>query len=282
MAHLDNGGWWWAQVNLLDLSSHMIGTPASSPAAKNRFIYLSDRQKPGLTPIPSTLLGHLTSRLSMLTLPSVIREPLRKANRPETTEWDDESFDSILSRRFGPELARVLGSSVIHGIYAADSRKLSVRSAMAPVWEAERRGDGSIVKGLLRSRSMKKTTLADGYDTGGLEQSVKDLSVYSFRNGVSTLTDALKSKLEALSNVEIHTGSGVNNLQAMDGSFEACLLLITAQCTSHGSYFSSFQHRLARFGLHTLFLPFLFLLYIHYSPTPTCRISQPIPLLPSP
>jgi protoporphyrinogen/coproporphyrinogen III oxidase len=203
----------------------MIGTPASSPAAKNRFLYLSDRQKPGLTPIPSTLLGHLTSRLSMITVPSVIREPFRRANRPEPAEWDDESFDSILSRRFGPELARVLGSSVIHGIYAADSRKLSVRSAMAPVWEAERRGGGSIVKGLLRLRSAQKSVDADKYDTGGLEQSVKEPSVYSFRNGIQTLTDALKGKLEALSNVQIHNGSSVHSIRATDGSFEVCFLL---------------------------------------------------------
>lgn len=219
-------GAWVGQINLLDLTSQMIGTPASSPAAKNRFLYLSDLQKPGLTPIPTTLLGQLTSKLSLITVPSVIREPFRKPNRSETVEEvGDESFDSILSRRFGPELARVLGSSVIHGIYAADSRTLSVRSAMAPVWEAEKEGNGSIVKGLYRARSSKRSVGdTDDYDTGGLDQQVKDLAVYSFQDGVQTLTDALKRRVETLPNVEIQCRSEVNSVEPIDDSFKVCFL----------------------------------------------------------
>ncbi|KAF8531090.1 hypothetical protein JB92DRAFT_2692891 [Gautieria morchelliformis] len=230
------------QVNLLDLTPHLIGTPASSPAARNRFLYLSDSQKPGLTLIPSTLLGHLTSRLSLTTIPPVIREPFRSVNRPQTTEGDDESFDSILSRRFGPELARVLGSSVIHGIYATDSRNLSVKSAMAPVWEAERRGNGSIVRGLYRSRSIKKSVDTEIYETAGLEQSMKGLSVYSFRCGVQMLADALKEKLESLPNVNLQTGSEVKSIRPLGDSYEVS--------TSFGPIYTS--HLVSTIPLATL------------------------------
>ncbi|KAF8586608.1 Protoporphyrinogen oxidase [Ramaria rubella] len=205
------------QINLLDLKSELIGTPKNSPAAKNRFLYLTDLRKPGLTPIPTSLIGYFTSRLSLITIPSVIREVFRGANRSQTPE-EDESFDSLMSRRFGPEFARVLGSALVHGIYAADSRKLSIRSAMAAVWDAETRGSGSVVKGFYRSRSIGKPAEKEEYEVGELEKFLKDAAVYSFRDGLQSLTDAIKNKLESISRVEIKTDIEVNDIQPISTS----------------------------------------------------------------
>jgi oxygen-dependent protoporphyrinogen oxidase len=53
-------------------------------------------------------------------------------------------------RRFGEPFARTFGSAMVHGIYAADSRILSVRAAFPTLWDAEEKGGGSIIRGLLR------------------------------------------------------------------------------------------------------------------------------------
>lgn len=38
---------------------------------------------------------------------------------------------------------------MVHGIYAANARSLSARAAFPFLWEAERRGQGSIIRGLV-------------------------------------------------------------------------------------------------------------------------------------
>ena len=152
----------------------------------------------------------------------MLREAFRRPNRPDLPE-EDESFDAFMSRRFGSEFARVLGSALVHGIYAADSRELSIRAAFGPVWDAETRGDGSVVKGLYRSRPTEEPGDSEKYDTGGLEQTMKDVAVYSFKDGLETLTEALKHRLEMAPNVQVRTNVEVTGIQPMDGSFEVCI-----------------------------------------------------------
>ncbi|GJJ15112.1 hypothetical protein Clacol_009387 [Clathrus columnatus] len=198
-------------INLLGLQSQLITTSEESPAAKNRFLYMADNQKPGLTAIPSNALGFLRSQLALTVIPAVLREPFRKKNRPSGAEHD-ESLDSLMSRRFGNEFARILGSSLVHGIYAADARKLSVKTALPPLWMAENRGNGSIIRGVVKSRKTEYPLVKETYDTGGLETFLKNVSVFSFKDGIQMLPDAITKVLETNPNVDIRTSVKVTKL----------------------------------------------------------------------
>lgn len=154
----------------------------------------------------------------------MLREPFRRKNRPPNAE-DDESLDSLMSRRFGDEFARILGSSLVHGIYAADSRKLSVRAALPPFWVAENRGNGSIVRGVLKSsKAQSPLENKEIYETGGLEVYLKRTSVFSFRDGLQTLPDAIAQVLETSPNVEIRREFDVTQIIPSNEFVKVCLI----------------------------------------------------------
>ena len=87
----------------------------------------------------------------------------------------------------------------MHGIYAADSRVLSVRAAFPAIWDAEEIGGGSVVKGMLKSKAKSM----DGYDIGSVDEVMRNASVYSFRDGMETLSRTLLQRLKDTPNVSL-------------------------------------------------------------------------------
>ena len=178
----------------------------------------------GLVQIPSSVFPVFTSPLRKLILSGVLGEAFRRANRPENIK--DESLDAFMTRRFGESFARTFGSALVHGIYAADSRKLSVRAAFPSLWTAEERGWGSVVRGMLMP-SLPNFRRASDYDLGEASQILKNASVYSFMDGMQTLTDELEYYLSNQSNVGILRNTSVTLLQQKeDKSFEVSPLLM--------------------------------------------------------
>lgn len=121
----------------------------------------------------------------------------------------------------------------MHGIYASDARILSVRAAFAVLCRLEERGNGSVVrgaiKGMLSSLGGKQVSGSETtqYDVGDVAQIMKGVSVYSFRDGMQTLTDAMLHHLEEHGNVNIVQGDGVTALQKVDGHFAVrCILVL--------------------------------------------------------
>lgn len=160
----------------------------------------------------------LTSPLRRILLSAVLREPFRPANRPRDIK--DEPLDAFMTRRFGEPFARTFGSALVHGIYAADSRKLSVRAAFPSLWTAEERGWGSVVRGILRPSARNLLQKRD-YDLGEIPRLLRDASVYSFRDGMQTLTNALERNLSHQTNVRILRNTSVTSLRLKeDRSFE--------------------------------------------------------------
>ncbi|KAG1862760.1 hypothetical protein DFJ58DRAFT_681020 [Suillus subalutaceus] len=209
-------------INLLDLSPSLLTLPKSSPAARNRFLRLPGTQ--GLLRIPSSPFSLLTSGLSPkssslhsplghILLSAIAREPFRPWNRPLMIE--DESVDEFLSRRFGSEFARIFGSALVHGIYAADSRELSVRAAFPSLWDAEERGRGSLVTGFLRPSRVSATAEVDNppYQLGEVYEQMRGVSVYSFSQGIGALADALLRELRTRRNVRLLGGVSATGLR---------------------------------------------------------------------
>lgn len=194
----------------------MITTPKTAAAAKHRFLHIPGRE--GLTRLPSSALSLLSSPyVASLLLPAVLGEPFR-AREMTPHEIDapaDESVDAFLSRRFGAPFARVFGSALVHGIYAADARVLSVRAAFPALWAAAERGRGSVVRGMVfgsRAKTGEKGG-GDAYDVGDVSSMMEGASVYSFRDGIETLPRAMRKWLDAAPNVHLRMGTDVKALR---------------------------------------------------------------------
>ncbi|KAF5369051.1 hypothetical protein D9758_002944 [Tetrapyrgos nigripes] len=207
-------------THLLGLKDSIITTPTTSSAAKNRYLQIPETH--GLLTLPNSVLSVLSPPMRTLLLPHVLKEPLRRANRPKGIT--DESLDSFMTRRFGASFARLFGSALVHGIYAADSRKLSVRAAFPSLWTAEERGWGSMVRGLLMPGKSSKPQLGD-YELGDIQDMMKGVSVFSFRDGMSTIINALEERVKQNPAVRIVCGATVESLNVND---ENCLEIRTS------------------------------------------------------
>lgn len=239
----------------MNLSSTLLTVPKTSDAAKNRFLYIPEFGE--LCRLPSAPLDFLTwsgpsrQNIRRLLLSSVAREPFKRRNR--RLGLDDESVDDFMTRRFGSEWSRIFASSLVHGIYAADARRLSLRSAFPSLWEAEERGNGSVVSGILR-RSPPLTSdeePASSYELGNLADTMRDVSVYTLREGISTLTNALVRYLREHPNVYMYGGVRITGLRINPRSkhFE---LITTAMETAFPTHVVS---TLPLFRLHGVLTP---------------------------
>ncbi|GAV06380.1 hypothetical protein RvY_16389 [Ramazzottius varieornatus] len=92
------------------------------------------------------------------------------------------------------------------GIYAGDSRKLSVRSCFKDVWNMEQK-NGSVVWGLLKPAPTSRKTM-DFADNALAEKArTEKWSVWSLRNGLQTLPDRIGELLSQniLTKVKLNT-----------------------------------------------------------------------------
>ncbi|KND02545.1 protoporphyrinogen oxidase [Spizellomyces punctatus DAOM BR117] len=205
-------------VYRLNLVEEVLTTPKNSPAAINRYIYQNSRLH-HLPTSPLDLLMPWKAKSPLLKglLFSVLREPFVKP-----TNASDESIHGFVERRFGRALADNLVSAVIHGIYAGDSTQLSVRSAMPFLWECEKK-HGSVGRGVLAPPAVapigdERAPLS--VESNDAKKFISDIqrnsSIFSFKNGMQTLTDALKRDLDKEENVSFIRGN-IESLSFKEG-----------------------------------------------------------------
>lgn len=137
----------------------------------------------------------------------------------------DESVDAFLRRRFGGSFADTFASAIIHGIYAADSRTISIRAAFPSMWDAERRGWGSLVRGMLIPPAKPEPST---YDVGDVPSRMEGVAVYSFRGGMQTLTDALEAQVKEHPNVDIMHEASASSLEPSKSGFS-----VSSSISSH-------------------------------------------------
>jgi len=125
---------------------------------------------------------------------------------------EDESITSWWTRRFSEKIAKVWISAFIHGIYAGDAERLSMRSTLFKVfWEAESQG---------KKRPMERPEIKAVRDEikAGLKTELYAMKPaqrprsYTFRDGLEELPSTLRQTLKGL--VEINTDSPVQSIQA--------------------------------------------------------------------
>ena len=168
-----------------------------------------------------------------------------RANRPpagaDDDDDDDESVDAFFTRRFGAAFARTLGSALVHGIYATDSRKLSVRAAFPMLRVSEQRGNGSVVCGELGPAAWFRSAEVqdvEEWQTGARTDTVWDARIaaaalLSFTGGMETLVCALVDALRGFRNVTLRSDTAVRTIVERDGAstFEVRVCVRACMCS---------------------------------------------------
>ena len=145
----------------------------------------------------------------------------REAFKSRSTLTADESVDSFVKRRFGASFAENVLSALVHGIYAGDTRQLSIQAVFPSLWKLEQRY-GSVVKGILQGGikpSELEITAKQELESRLIEivKRMMKVSVYSLQDGLEMLPKALIRYLKAQPNVELRNESSLTQL-SYDGT----------------------------------------------------------------
>ena len=181
----------------------------NSPAAQSRFIYWNN----SIQSLPKSFTNFALNPPPILKgfLSSLIREPW-KSPSSKVLGLKDESIRDFMIRRFNVRVADDLISAVTRGIFAGDTSKLSIRSCFPSIWNAER-NHGSLIKGLVsESFTSKETPSIFKESSLKFISSMSDSGIYTFQGGLSTLSNALFSKCQEFSNVQIRQGIGCTEI----------------------------------------------------------------------
>lgn len=144
----------------------------------------------------------------------------------------DESVGSWVSRRVHPKVSENLFSAMIHGIYAGDVDKLSMKSLFPQAWRQEDKS-GSVLRGAFRSlfHDTNDTLASDLKLKNELDERTKWNISYlrkeralllKFIGGVETLVAGLVKYLEKAPNIRIRTKSTVKTLTEKQPLIEVC------------------------------------------------------------
>uniref|UniRef100_A0A9R1SIG6 Protoporphyrinogen oxidase n=2 Tax=Cyprinus carpio TaxID=7962 RepID=A0A9R1SIG6_CYPCA len=187
-------------VSELGLESEILPVTKDHVASKNRFLYVKGQ----LHKMPSGPGGVIRTipPFSRPIIQSVLKEMLIRKGTEE-----DESVHAFVSRRLGSELADVVIDSLCRGVFAGDSRQLSVRSCFPPLYEAER-SRGSIVLGMLMGSGGPKVVPSDLAKRASKESWTQ----WSLRRGMQAFPEALEDMLKRRERVEHHHHAKVTSL----------------------------------------------------------------------
>jgi protoporphyrinogen/coproporphyrinogen III oxidase len=144
--------------------------------------------------------------------------------RPQRNhDLEDESVGSFLKRRFGnTHIGDNLTSAIIHGIYAGDIYQLSIRSLMPQLWYLE--GLHGSLTVALKERVIDGKYLTRYEDLIVLEEfrhRLSDIawdekrpyaSVYTLKQGIGALSDALVAALKPNPKVRLKTSDKVKKI----------------------------------------------------------------------
>jgi oxygen-dependent protoporphyrinogen oxidase len=151
--------------------------PASDSAGRNRFLFLGKELQRLPGSLPDLLRSPLLSVRGKLEL---LAEPFRRQRR----QSGPESVAAFARRRAGQEAADVFADAMVTGIHAGDPNLLDVRAAFPRLTKLEAE-HGSVVVGMMREAKRRR------------DQGIARGRLWSFQDGMQTLTDALRDQLSS-------------------------------------------------------------------------------------
>lgn len=149
---------------------------------------------------------------------SSVTEVLKDAR---SADVQDESVGEFFTRRVGKAPVERIVSAILHGIYAGDVWQLSAKSLFPMIWRGEAQ-EGSIWLSMIKSRAegLEVTKREANYLQSMktfmweplLRATLKDNSVFTFKNGLGVLSDALFRALFASGKVEFKTSTPIESI----------------------------------------------------------------------
>lgn len=202
----------------LGLEDQVLMTSKESVAAQNRFIYYPDHlvrmPGPGSSLLP-TIAGLVQEPVFKGLISACLAEPFK----PVGDGRGDESIGAFISRRFRPELADNIVSALIHGIYAGDIYRLSVRCIFPFLFHAERVAESVEVayatgfKLRWPQDARLEAEWAKAPAVSERIQAIRASSVFTFEKGIGQLADRLETKLREFPNVNIRLETKIDQLE---------------------------------------------------------------------
>ncbi len=216
---LDNAPLTLELVKRLGLESEV---EPSSDAARKRYLYRNGR----LHLLPTTPGAFMTS--SMLSLGGRLRVAMEPFARP--APGTDETVHDFASRRIGPEAARILVDAMVSGIFAGNTKNLSVASAFPLLTKLEAEY-GSLISGMIAKMRAARRARRAGSPVRQVDAGPGG-NLTSFRDGMETLPATLAGAIPRLSpataaeSIERRPGGGYRVRTHRDETIEAQVLVL--------------------------------------------------------
>lgn len=156
----------------------------ANPISSTRYLFKNGK----LHALPTSPLSFLRS--PVLSVGGKLRaftEPFRATNR----SGEEDSVSSFGRRRLGEEAMQTFLDPLVTGIYGGHVERLSLQSAFPTVAEMERRY-GSLFAALRQKGREKRAREAEGKEPAKSKN-----TLWSFAEGMGTLVDAVRTKLES-------------------------------------------------------------------------------------
>ncbi|MFD2670502.1 protoporphyrinogen oxidase [Marinicrinis sediminis] len=170
----------------LNLEQELVAT---NPKARKNYILQKGKLK--LMP-PGLVLGIPTQVRPFISTNLISMKGKARAAMdlilPRKKTAGDESLGHFIERRLGREVLDNIAEPLLAGIYAGDTYKLSL-GATFPQFQQLEQKYRSLIMGMVQSR--KQTQASDR-----LPDYAKNTTFLTFRNGLSTLVEALEQALE--------------------------------------------------------------------------------------
>lgn len=199
-------------IQQIGLEKEILWVNKDSIGAQNRYVKYGDRLvllRPPKRRFPPDLTI-FTEPLLRKSIGGVVKFVFSPSRRPPGVE--DESIASFFRRRFNPHIAQYFVSSLIHGVYAGDYERLSMRSSFLKfLWDMETAGKRFMKRPPEEEVLMKELKSALGDD---LTKTATESRMYSFQDGTETLARQLREKLGET--VTVRTDSPVQRI-TMEG-----------------------------------------------------------------
>lgn len=198
-------------IEELGIESKIKPVLKSSPASKNRLIYVNNK----LHPLP-TNFGSIFKKVPPFSKP-MLYAAFKDLFTPRKTCSDDNIYDFV-SRRFGNDIANYLISPLICGICAGDAKEISVKLLMPMLFEYEQ-NHGSVLKGMISkimqdSKNKKENIIQE--DNLITKATKEHWNVYGLEGGLTILPNTL---LETVTKkgANVKLDSKVTDLSFKDG-----------------------------------------------------------------
>jgi len=183
--------------DLIDGVANEVKVITASNAARKRFIY----RRGGLRQVPTNPISlAITPLLTLGGRLGLVTGMLLAARATE----EEETIEQVAVRRFGRDVADTMISAVVSGIFAGDTRKLSLRACFPAVADVDRDARSLLGYGLSRAFSSK----------GKRKRKYKGL--ISVEGGLGMLTKALGNALGS----DLLTNYQVESVREADGGYE--------------------------------------------------------------